>query len=142
MAMSSTVLYRPHTDEETIGLIAETLDVLLDSRTDGIIHGPLQEWGLGPPESSQLDVNTLRTTLRHLLPHNGFGESSFRICYGWTRDEIAKIVVLLRMSAKALRGSAPCAILSGTALTLTRDADKIDRLVERWSGTEVGHGPV
>ena len=149
--MRSTVLHRPHTEEETMGLIAETLEALVDARGDGIIYGALHQWGWEPlPEGGQskydakYDANTLRSALRHLLPCDGFGEPRFRIDYGWTTDEIAKVIVLLRMLAESMRGAAAYALkmpfnppgslmLAGTAQTLMRDADKIDRLVERWS---------
>lgn len=141
--MRSTVLYRPHTAEETMGLIAETLDALLDARGDGIIYAALKQWGWEPPEGEH-DANTLRSALRYLLPCDGFGDPSFRIDHGWTTDEIAKVIVLLRMLAESLRGAAAFALkmksnppgvsmLAGTAETLMRDADKIDRIVERWS---------
>ena len=143
--MRSTVLHRPHTKEETVGLIADTLEALVDARTDGIVYGALHQWGWEPPEGqSKYDANTLRSALRYLLPCDGFGEPHFRIHYGWTTDEIAKIIVLLRMSAESMRGAAAFALkmpsnppgarmLAGTAETLMRDADKIDRIVERWS---------
>ena len=140
-----------------MGLIAETLEALVDARTDGIVYGALHQWGWEPPEGqSKYDANTLRSALRHLLPCDGFGEPHFRIHYGWTTDEIAKIIVLLRMSAESMRGAAAFALkmksnpqgvlksnpqgvsmLAGTAETLMRDADKIDRIVERWSDGSV-----
>lgn len=129
--MRSTVLYRPHTAEETIGLIAETLDALLDGRTDDFVYGKLRAWGEMP--EGEHDASTLRTALRYLLPTKGVADSRFRIDHGWTTDEITQIIALLRTQAESLRGAAATAMLSGTAETLIRDADKIDRLIERWS---------
>lgn len=130
--MKSTTLYRPHTYDETMGLIAETLDALLDGRTDGVVYDALREWDSELPEH-QFDAGTLRTALRYLLPSKGVADSRLRVEHGWTTDEITQIIALLRITAKALRGAAPHALNPGTTLTLVRDADKINRLIERWS---------
>jgi len=137
--MRSTILHRPHTDEETLGLIAETLYALIDARTDSMVRGALERWGWVDSATNPYDATETRKALRFILPHEGFGESTFRVRYGWTTDELAQIIMLLRLSAESMRGAAAFAMktenemLSGTAETLMRDADKIDRLVERWS---------
>ena len=143
--MRSTVLYRPHTAEETIGLIAETLDAMLDGRTDDFVYGKLRAWGEMP--EGEHDASTLRTALRYLLPTKGVADSRFRIDHGWTTDEITQIIALLRTQAESLRGAAAFALkmksnpqgvlksnpqgvsmLSGTAETLMRDADKMKQV--------------
>lgn len=138
--MTTTTLYRPSSEIETSVLIEQTLNVLVDMRVREEVEaavGALPDH-LTPPlsrrdDAYEADTNTLRSSLRLLLPSRvGIGEIWFRIRFGWDDEEIAIIVLLLRIVASTLRANAENVILDGTAETMRRDAEKLEVFLRHW----------
>ena len=139
--MTTTTLYRPSSEIETSVLIEQTLNVLVDMRVREEVEAAVRGLPdhLTPPLSCRAkerqapDTMSLRSSLRLLLPSRvGIGERWFRIRFGWTDEEIAHIVLLLRLVASTLRANAENVILDGTAETLRRDAEKLEVFLRHW----------
>jgi hypothetical protein len=138
--MTTTTLYRPSSEIETSVLIEQTLNVLVDMRVREEVVAAVMGLPdhLTPPfcraqERQTPDTMSLRSSLRLLLPSRvGIGERWFRIRFGWTDEEIAHIVLLLRLVASTLRANAENVILDGTAETMQRDAEKVEVFVRHW----------
>ena len=139
MTETRTTLYRPDAPE---GLMAETLSALTDMRVrDEMLEAVKALPDHLTPELSwsrhgavdEGDTGTLLASLRLLLPsEDGIGERWFRVQHGWSGEEIAHIASLMRATDAGLRFHADRAVLDGTAKVLRADADRVDRLVEKW----------
>jgi hypothetical protein len=124
--MKATTMYLPDSPED---LIALTRDAFLDLRVRErlIALSP----GLDPEEA---DAANLARHHQNLLPDNSNANVlRMRAAYGWSRAEMGQIRTLLRRVAHILRGQADEVVLSGTASTLRRDADLVDKLVDHWT---------
>jgi hypothetical protein len=141
--MTTSTLYRPSSEIETSVLIEQTLNVLVDMRVREEVVAAVMGLPdhLTPPLSCRAQERQtpdifafcLRSSLRLLLPSRvGIGERWFRIRFGWTDEEIAHIVLLLRLVASTLRANAENVILDGTAETMQRDAEKVEVFVRGW----------
>lgn len=140
--MTATTLYRPDCEDEASALIKKTLDILVDMRVrdevlkavralpDHMTPGLRCSLREAPNER---DTSTLLASLRLLLPSGGgIGERWFRIQHGWSGEEIAYIVILLRLAAVTLRLQAAHVVLSGTAETMLRDAEWVEDFARGW----------
>tara|TARA_Y100001973_G_scaffold59231_1_gene87185 strand:+ start:766 stop:1251 length:486 start_codon:yes stop_codon:yes gene_type:complete len=139
--MTTTTLYRPASETETSVLIEQTLNVLVDMRVREEVEAAVRGLPdhLTPPLSCRAkerqapDTMSLRSSLRLLLPSRvGIGERWFRIRFGWTDDEIAHIIILLRLVASTLTLRTNNVVLDGTAAAMRRDAETADLFVDQW----------
>ena len=140
--MTTTTLYRPDCEDETHRMITKALDILTDMRVrDEIVTAvkalpdhmtPELSWSrLEAP--NERDTGTLLASLRLLLPSgSGIGERWFRIRFGWTDEEIARIVILMRLAAATLRFHAKHTVLDGTEKMLLRDAERVEDFARGW----------
>lgn len=135
-------LYRPDCEDETSALIEQTLNILVDMRVRDEVLGavralpdhltPELSWSRREA-TDEGDTNTLKGTLRLLLPSGGgIGERWFRAQHGWSGEEIARIISLLRLVAATLRAQAAHVVLDGTAETMLRDAERVENFAMGW----------
>jgi len=128
-----TTLYRPDTVPEGEGLIAETVQLLL---TDFRVVQALT-WKTTTPEDSEIRegetlVDFAVRGFRFLLPTgNAKDIVRLRSHLGWTRTEIEEIVTALNDAFIHLRRQAE-EVQEGFGETLRRDAEKLERLRDRW----------
>lgn len=137
--MTATTLYRPDCEDETSALIEQTLTILVDMRVRkevvaGVLTLPAHMApGLCSSSVAEGDTGTLRAALRLLLPsRTGIGEVWFRVRFGWTDEEIACIVILMRLVATTLRVQSAHVVLGGTAETMLRDAERVEDFARGW----------
>jgi hypothetical protein len=122
--MQTTTMYLP---ECAPALIAETQRAILDSRiVDGLVD---------TTDTEESHAACMRRKMGSLLPDRNHGEGVLwlRVSYGWTVEELQQIRSVLRDVALLLRSQVKGVVLSGTAETLRRDADQVDRLIAQWT---------
>ena len=128
-------MYRPESEDFAHRTISKALDILVDMRVrDEVLEAvralpdhltPELSWSRREAGEGEGDTNTLKATLRLLLPSGGgIGERWFRVQHGWSGDEIVHIVRLLRAAEAGLRFHADHAVLDGTVKTLLSDASR------------------
>lgn len=137
-----TTMYRPESEDFAHRMISESLDILVDMRVrDEVLEAARALPDHLTPELSwsrreavdEGDTNTLKATLRLLLPSGGgIGERWFRVQHGWSGDEVGHIASLLRAVEAGLRFHADHAALDGTAKMLLLDASRAKSLAGMW----------
>lgn len=135
--MKTTTMYCPESPEDLVSL---TLDAILDLRVrEGLIDIAPEEDddgcatpAFGPTRTSSSGY--LAQRYQNLLPSKANNNVLLvRLAYGWTLPEIEEIQDLLRKTVSILRSQSDEVLLSGTAATLRRDADLVERLVDHWT---------
>lgn len=122
-------MYRPDSEEETRGLIAETWSkVILDARTTDVT---VKREGVAIDPDASPAENVMRIW-RDLVPDQGAAWYGFRVQYGWTRDEIREVRLLLGAAYNELVRVSMDVPLDGTRGTLLHDAKRFGDLYNRW----------
>lgn len=126
-------MYRPDTEEQTRGLIAETVrDLLKDLRLSEWL---VEKYSRPPSEQREDESDTAFAVreFRHLLPTDDATDVlRMRSRYGWTYKEIAFLVSTLNEAVIHFNREAKERITKGFAETLRRDAGKLEQLRDRW----------
>jgi len=140
--IAATCLISFTDSEEALGLIADTLEALTDSR---VVEGLVSRmpagncrWAGYPDEAraGEWAAAYLLRTMRLLLPTHGAQDvTRLRCQYGWTGPDLDEITGLLLVLQGDLRVLArdPDLVLDGTRKGLVRQGERVQALIERWN---------
>lgn len=133
--MKTITMYMP---DDVDALLAEThRDTLEDARISDIAARLGQEWM--PPQreynpDAETETSFAARAWRNLLPDQTTADAlRLRLNYGWSSEEVSMIRSLISSCASELRRLSGEVLLEGTAETLRRDAERLDRLETRWA---------
>ena len=135
--------------DEPCYMLAQTRSLLLEDMRVAIKAVEMSEqegFASKSPSNPGTNSSAVEKALRywrHLLPNKNAGDSrTHRLAYGWTLEDIGKILRLGDRIQAEMTALQEHVMLSGTAITLERDREKVVALMGKWADLAQYRGDV